>query len=228
MRIIAGAQHSPEWVQARLGIPTASRFGDIFSPQGAFRSGVKPRQYALELVGERLTGLPAERFKSAAMERGTLLEPRARAHYEFERGVKVRQVGLVMHDTFAVGCSPDGMIGELRGLEIKCPLRPTFLDISESGAIPEEHVLQIQCGLWITKAQAWDYMLYTDEPGLQPTIIEVAPNRDLHAAFDKFVPLFLERCDEIEKKLRERGHGNIVAPAPLPTWDEIITQGNNE
>ena len=54
-------QRSAEWIAARVGKATASRFKDILT---TIRNGeaAARRNYRAELVAERLTGMPFERW----------------------------------------------------------------------------------------------------------------------------------------------------------------------
>lgn len=205
--VIECAQGSAEWFDARLGRPTASRFGDIITATGKARDGKTPRSYLLELLGERLTRCPTQHFETAAMIRGTELEPRAREWYQFTRDVVVTQVGICVSKCGRFGGSPDGLVGELRGIEIKCPMQATFLDVAESGAIPEDHYLQMQGLMWLTGFAQWEYVLYTDAQGLQPQIYTVNADEKIHAAMDLYLPAFAEKLDRAEARMREAGHG---------------------
>lgn len=204
--VIQCAQHSAEWFDARLGRPTASRFGDIITATGKARDGKTPRAYLLELLGERLTRCPTQHFETAAMQRGTDLEPRAREWYQFTRDVAVRQVGICVSKCGRFGGSPDGLI-DGGGIEIKCPMQATFLDIAESGQIPEDHAMQMQGLMWLTGFARWEYVLYTDAPGLQPQIYTVEADQKIHAAFDLYLPAFAEKLDAAEARMRQAGHG---------------------
>jgi hypothetical protein len=216
MQILDCSQGSVEWFAARLGIPTASRFADFVTPLGVARKGVGPRRYALELLGERLTRRPAQHFETDAMVRGTELEPHARDWYSFATGRDVQRVGFIRSDCGRWGCSPDGLMPD-RGLEIKCPLLATFLDIAESRALPDDHAMQVQASMWITGLALWDYVVYTDAPGCVPQVVTVQRDATLHAAFDKIVPEFCAAVDAMEAKMRTAGHG-ILAAAP-PAYD---------
>ena len=66
-------QNSPEWHQARIGIPTASSFSDVL----AKGEGKTRRSYMLKLAGEILTRQPMEMVRTFDMERGHALEPEA-------------------------------------------------------------------------------------------------------------------------------------------------------
>src|SRR5579859_2236913 len=104
--IVDVEQGSPEWFAGRLGRVTASRLGDVLARTKSGYSASRDA-YMAELLVERLTGAPIERFQSAAMRAGTEAEPQARAAYSFMRGVKVEQVGFVPHPRIAMsGASP--------------------------------------------------------------------------------------------------------------------------
>jgi predicted phage-related endonuclease len=206
MKIIQCSQGSAEWFDARLGRPTASHFGDIITATGIIRKGATPRRYMIELLAERLTGLPTQHFETAAMERGTELEPVARKWYSFSTGRDVRQVGLITTECERFAGSPDGLC-EDRGIEIKCPMVATFCDIAESGKLPDDHFLQVQGLLWLTGLPAWDYVLYTDVRGLVPVVITCTPNSAIHDALETALPMFADQLDAMEKAMREAGHG---------------------
>ena len=89
-------QGSQEWLLARCGKVTASRVADIMAKTKSGYSASRGN-YMAELVCERLTGVPTDTFKSAAMEWGTAQEPHARAAYEAAGGVLVEEVGFVPH-----------------------------------------------------------------------------------------------------------------------------------
>lgn len=222
MNIIRCEQGGAEWFDARMGVPTGSRFCDIVSPTGKPRSGLTPRRYLMELLGERLTLQPADHHETDAMRRGTELEPKAREWYSFATGRAVEQVGFVKTDCGRWGVSPDGLMPD-RGLEIKCPLTPTFLEIAESGKLPDDHFIQVQAGLWVTRLPAWDYVIWTDTRGLSPVIITVEPSTDVFAGFNKALPEFCDTLDAMEAKMRAAGHGYTPPPVDEgPSWDEII------
>lgn len=113
-------QGTPEWLAARCGSLGASSMGDALAKTktgwGSSRANLKAR-----IVTERITGQPVEMFVNAAMQRGTELEPQARAMYSFHSGHDVTEIGIVLHPTIKHShCSPDGLIGEDGMVEIKC------------------------------------------------------------------------------------------------------------
>ena len=133
MKIIDCEQGTPEWIKARLGIPTASEFhkivgnatGELSRSRDKKGLSETARKYAYRLVAETLLERELDRVPGTpwAMERGKRLEPLAREQYAFTHDVELRQVGFVTTDDGRVGCSPDGLIvGARGGLEIKCLL----------------------------------------------------------------------------------------------------------
>ncbi len=196
VKVISVEQRSPEWFAARLGRLTASSLGDAFATTKSGYSTSR-RNLKLRIVLERLTNKSQESgYTNAAMERGILLEPEARAAYEVESGLLVDEVGFIVHDELLTGASPDGLIGEDGGLEIKCPGAAAHLDYLR-GEIPNEYQLQMCHGLWLTGRTWWDFVSYhPDFP--DPLKLKVTrlyeKNIDL-TAFEASVRRFLAEVD---------------------------------
>lgn len=151
-------QGSPEWFQARCGYATASRFSDVLAKIKTGEAASR-RNYRAQLVCERMTGLPAESFESSAMKWGTEQEPYAREAYEIHTGAMIEQVGFLKHADLMAGASPDGLIDEDGGIELKCPNTATHIDTILKG-MPAEHLPQIQGAMWITGRGWWDFVSY--------------------------------------------------------------------
>ena len=114
-----------------------------------------------ELVCERLTGVPTDTFKSAAMEWGTAQEPHARAAYEAVGGVLVEEVGFVPHPSIPdAGASPDGLVGAVGLIEIKCPYTATHIETLLSGKVPDRYNTQMQWQMACTGRTWCDYVSY--------------------------------------------------------------------
>lgn len=162
-------QGSNEWLQSRLGKPTASNFGKLITPTG--KPSTSADGYINELIAQRITGELPEFYTNAAIERGNELEPAAKALYEFINDVEVAEVGLCLHDTLDCGASPDGLIGVDGGIEIKCPLPHTHIAYLREGVVPGKYIPQIQGCLWITGREWWDFMSY--HPAMEDLIVRV-------------------------------------------------------
>jgi len=205
-RIVECKQGSKDWREARLGKPTASRWCDFITPTGKPAANKARTDLLCELVGERLTGFIAQHFATAAMERGTLLEPEARKWYVADTNREVRQVGFL--DAGRWGCSPDGVCAD-RGLEIKCPLSTNMvrLLLAEDADAAADYMLQCQAGMWISGLPLWDLVIYSGTAGLPNRIITLRADKDMHKAFDEIVPVFCDAVDAAENKLRAAGGG---------------------
>lgn len=172
-------QNTPEWLQARAGIPTASQFATVL----AKGEGKTRRTYMLKLAGEIITGEPMESFSNAHTERGHEFEPEARDLYAFQTGAALERVAFIRNGR--TGCSPDSLIGEDGGAEIKTKLPHLLAEVLLKGEVPPEHKAQVQGTLWVSKRQWWDVVIYwprmplfvkrvyRDEPYIQKLATEV-------------------------------------------------------
>ncbi len=202
MIILNCEQGSAQWLGIRNGIPTASRFKDIITSQGKPAAGRKG--YMHDLLGERITRNATQIKASYAMERGTALEPLARAWYELETGNEVAEVGFVIPDKARRwGCSPDGLTAE-GGVEIKCPMIKGMISKLLADKIPAEYYVQIQAGMWICERSTWDFVLYSEDRNVPPMIKTADRNDEFIAEMSKQVTAFCDLLDEKEEWLRTR------------------------
>lgn len=153
-------QGSIEWLQMRAGKVTASRVADVIAKTKSGPSASRAK-YAGELIAERLTGSPAERFSNAAMAWGTDMEPEARAAYEYNRVATVEQIAFVNHPTIAdSGASPDGLVGTEGLVEIKCPETHTHIETLLGRTVPAKYVTQMQWQMACTGRKWCDFVSY--------------------------------------------------------------------
>jgi len=161
-------QGSPEWHALRIGKVTASRVSDVIAKTKT-GWGASRANYMAELIAERLTGEPAEKFTNAAMAWGTEKEPDARAAYEFFRDAQVSEIAFVDHPVIGMtGASPDGLVGDHGLVEIKCPNTATHLDTLLTQAIPSKYVTQMLWQMACTGRQWCDFVSY--DPRLPETM----------------------------------------------------------
>lgn len=148
-------QGSEEWLQVRCGKFTASNF-HIF-----FGNSQTKKLKLLKKACEIITGKVEETYKNEAMERGNELEDKARRAYEEHTLNLVKQVGFIERDSRS-GCSPDGLIDDDGGIEIKCPTDSTFLNHFIKGeiAIKPIYRTQMQYGFFVNGRKWCDYTAY--------------------------------------------------------------------
>lgn len=154
-------QRTDEWFAARLGHVGCSRLGDVLASGRSGQPSATRKNYMAELVCERLTGVKAEHFTSKAMDHGTETEPMARAAYEAAHGVMVDEDGGKecpgIPDWWG---SPDGLVGEDGGLEIKCPNTATHLETLLTGKINTDYLYQMAGLCYIYDRKWWDFESY--------------------------------------------------------------------
>jgi len=192
MKICSHEQGSPEWFEARLGIPSASMFSKIVTTKGVWST--QADSYINQLVAERLTGEREEIYQSHHMIRGTELEPEARDMYCLMKDVEVQEVGFCLHDTLKAGCSPDGLIGEDGGLEIKAPAPATHVEYLRGGVLPSRYKQQVMGCLWITQREWWDFVSY--HPNMKPLIVRVERDEEYIAALEECVTKAVNLIEE--------------------------------
>lgn len=184
MRYIQVPQGSPEWLQARSGVITASCFADAISvltrASGTKKAGdptAASDKYAGDVAIERISGKPyGEPPKAWVLARGHELEAMARPRYEMTTGHIAEEAGIVLTDDGEFGYSTDGLVnpnvqkGQIiscEGLiEIKCPIDSVKIRaMLETGDV-SEYMEQMQGGMWITGAKWCDFIQYV--PDLEP------------------------------------------------------------
>lgn len=196
-------QGSQAWLLARAGRFTGSRFADLMATT---RSGpaASRKNLIVTLALERLTGTPEETYQNEAMRRGSELEPLARGAYEAHTGELVSQAAFVIHPRFDfVGVSPDGLVGKVGALEIKCPASlHKHMDALSNGGHAWEYRWQIQGQLWVLEREWCDATSFDPRfpEGLQLAIRRVS--RD-EAAIKQLEQECIAAHDEVEAMVNQ-------------------------
>lgn len=194
-------QGSDEWLQLRLGIPTASEFDRIITPAKLqlASASVKYMHYKL---AEWVYGQPLEAFVSPWMERGQALEAEAIRYYEMERDCETRPVGIITTDDGMIGASPDRMCGDDGLLEQKCPALEAHVGyMLDPAALAAEYRLQVQGQLWVCEREWCDVQSYY--PGFPSVIVRAQRDENVIAAFEKHIPAFVETMLACREKLTQ-------------------------
>jgi putative phage-type endonuclease len=178
MTIVRMAQGSPEWHEHRRKYRNASETPVVL--------GVSPWKTPYQLWQLKL-GL-IEQEVSLAMQRGTELEPVARAAYEKRTG-RIMQALVVVDGEYSASLDAMTLGGE-RIAEIKCPVKgkeSTLWKMVEIGQLPEHYQWQVEHQLMVTKAAVADVFVFDGADGV---LLEVAPDAGswprIHEAWDKF------------------------------------------
>jgi len=203
MKIHEMEQRSPEWFAVRLGKITATSFDTMANGKPA-----TIKELCRATAAERFFGCSAERpYVNAAMETGIAREAEARATYEMAAFEHVREVGFVELDEY-IGCSPDGLVGEDGGCEIKCPELKAHSRYY-AGDIDSKYRWQVQGALWVTGRKWWDFVSYLPEaaePAKRLVVMRVLPDAEAFAKLEAGAAHCRERIAAIVKGF---GNGNI-------------------
>lgn len=194
-------QGTKEWLDAKVGIPSASNFSRILTPK-TMKPSSSMAGYAHELLAEQILGRPLDDATSEFMQRGTVLEKHARDWYSLQKDVDVEQVGFLLTDDRRAGCSPDGLIGSVGGLEIKCPSAAVHIGylLGEAG---EKYRCQVQGGMLITDREWWDFVSYN--PDLPSALVRFNRDETFIKALSSAVNQFCEVMYEAKQQLMKYG-----------------------
>lgn len=171
MKIVDVRQGSSEWFVARAGVPSASEFDALISPLGKIRTGLGVQSYLNRKLAESLLHGPILTGAGFAADQGSMLEAEAIPRLRFELEWPIDRVGFVTTDDGRVGCSPDGLIGDDCGLEVKCPELPTAIEYLLGGVVPPDYVAQVQGAMLVTGRPRWRFVSYNRQ--LPLFIVEV-------------------------------------------------------
>lgn len=192
-------QGSAEWMQVRKGKLTASHAQAIAS------NGKGLETYIYDILTEKYSS-NQEQYTNDDIARGNELEETARELYQLETGNKVKQVGFIARDEF-VGCSPDGLVGQEGGIEIKCLNDRNHLHLSITEKIEKKHIWQIQMNLLITNRNWWDYVAFNPNLPKELVIIRVEPDQEMHEKLREGIEKGIKQLKKLEKeyeRIRER------------------------
>lgn len=190
-------QRTEQWMQQRCGKATASRFNDIMSKTRNGYSASR-KNYAAEIVIQRLTGEIPESFKSQAMQFGIDYEATARLVYTLETGNDVEETGFWEHEVIPAGASPDGLIGDSGLIEIKVPNTANHLETLMTEKLPYQYRAQVQGQMWITERNWCDFVSF--DPRLpenaQMIVIRVDRDDNYINELEEEIIQFLKEVDE--------------------------------
>ena len=194
MKIHDVQQGSPQWEALRLGIPTASDFDKLLTPSFAIRTGEMPKTYLHKKLAEKFYGRPMDEGSTFNMDQGNLLEREAMPWLAFAHDIDPYRVGFCTTDDGRIGCSPDALIGEESGLEIKCPTAPIHLKYLLNGELPEDYRCQVHGSMYVTGRPRWMFLSYTRN-GLPKLLLTVQRDEAIQAKIHEALTLFLANFD---------------------------------
>lgn len=143
-------QRSEAWLLLRQVqvLVTGTSVGPICGDQGQYSTRKN--------VFEDKCGLRAPFVGNRFTEHGTKYEPEAIALYEKTYNTRVFETGIILHPEHPfIGVSPDGITGNGRLIEVKCPARRAIRD-----EVPLCYVPQLQLTMAVLDLDSIDFVQY--------------------------------------------------------------------
>lgn len=189
-------QGSDEWHDQRRGIVTASVVRELVTPKTKkITANDKSRSIVAQLVAERITGYTDPTYIGVDMLRGIEDELRARDLYAEVYERPVHQIGFLLRkeDTWQLGYSPDGLVGDDGLIEVKSRRSKLHLATILADEVPADYMPQCQAGLLVSGREWLDFISYSGgmpmwhkrvlpDPAWQEAIIAAAEQFETTAA----------------------------------------------
>lgn len=215
-------QRTAEWHKARKGRITASMVGAILG-----MSPYMSRNDAMRVMVRTREGAEQEFTGNIATEWGNNNEDGARIEFEMETGLTVDQVGFIPLEDWA-GISPDALIGDSAGVEIKCPfgLRKADAPVPFKTLAEQPHYeAQVQFSLYVTGREKWHFFQWAPNGTVLETIY---PDLDWQArhipALKQFYAEFLEEPADDHLAPKRVEIDSVEAHQMIAEWDELAEQ----
>lgn len=194
-------QGSEEWLTARRGKITGSRFKDARDKLKGGQPSKACLGYAMDVARERIGGSAPSKFQNAAMRTGTEQEPFARAMYEARTGHMVDEAGFYLSDDAVFGLSPDGLIDDDGVLEIKTMVSSDTLFTAVADGDVSAYMDQCLGYLWLLGRQWVDLVLWAPDLDLM-VIHRINRNEDAIEALESDLMSFAKLVTQYETTLR--------------------------
>lgn len=163
-------QNTAQWYGARLFHFTSSELSKLLTkPKSGEGVSKTAEAYIFDKIAEELTNgtcLDYTQIDTKETRWGHELEPVAREAYEKAMDVEVELCGFIEHSP-SFGGSPDGLVGEEGGIEIKCPYNSAvharyllMQSPADLKALKPEYYAQIQGNLLVTGRKWFDFVSY--------------------------------------------------------------------
>lgn len=203
-------QGEGDWLKLRLGRVTASEADALLTPELKPRTGAGVQTYLFQKIAEAWRGTPLPGFTSFATEQGEILEDEARNWFALTTEHAVRNVGFLEHDDGRCGCSPDALLDDDGGLELKCPQDTNHVRYLLDGRLPKDYAAQVHFSLYVSGRKWWKFVSYRRQyPAFTFT---VERDEEICERIAEALASFYENFDEAWSALNEQA----AKPKPNP------------
>lgn len=206
-------QGTDEWLAARKGRVTGSKFKYARDKLKSGKPSGKCMLYAQDVARERMGGTAASIYVNAAMKFGTEQEPLACQAYETTTGNFVTAVGFAASECGMFGLSPDGLVGDDGVIEIKTMVGSDNLFSTVVDEDFGEYIDQCTGYLLFLDRQWVDLILWTpdlEHTGLGLVIHRIHRDEAKIAALKADLDAFAVMVRELECKLRNKAAENLA------------------
>lgn len=194
-------QGTDEWLTARRGKITGSRFKDARDKLKGGQPSKASLLYAMDVARERVGGNAPSKFQNAAMRTGTEQEPFARAMYEARTGYMVDEAGFYLSDDAVFGLSPDGLVDDDGVLEIKTMVSSDTLFAAVANGDISAYIDQCNGYLWLLGRKWVDLVLWCPDLHYM-TIKRIDRDEDAIEALEADLLAFAKLVTQYENTLR--------------------------
>lgn len=182
------AQGHIDWFRLRIGKVTASELCNLLTPEFKLRTGETPRTFVYSKLAELWRGQPLISTGSWQTEQGNIRQDEAIPFLALEKEWDIREGGFIETDDGRAGCSPDGLVGEDMGVEVKCPEPTNHVRYLVEGKLPPAYVTQVHGSLYVTGFPRWTFLSYNR--GFPPLILEIERDEAIMAKIADAVDYF--------------------------------------
>lgn len=154
-------QNTDEWFELRAGLVTGSTISNVMANNGKV-FGDPAKKLATKLALEQITGEPIiNNYSNSHMQRGHEQEPIARQLYEYQTFNTVNNGGFFKGEN--VGVSPDGLVDDDGGIEIKSVIHTEHFDTIKRQTFPPKYKWQLLFEVSVTGRDWFDFVSYCSE-----------------------------------------------------------------
>lgn len=207
-------QGTDEWLDARRGVITASRFRDARDRLKSGALSEKAMLYAQDVARERCGGRAEQPYQNAAMRFGQEQEPKARMAYEDATGQLVETAGFAYTYDRKFGVSVDGLIDGDGVWECKTMVSSKTLFKAVVDGDISEYRDQCLGAMWLLHRKWVDLTLWSPDIQSRPmTVIRIERDEDAIEGLKSDLLAFEAVVAGYEKKLRAAMLGRELTEA---------------
>ncbi len=193
--------------------PERIAFAASLPPEPTLADNDTSRRIVNILAAERLAGFTEDTPMTADMWRGVEQEKYARDHYSghYQQAV---ECGFMRRDEdgWTLGLSPDGLVADDGGLELKCPRAATHVAWTIADKVPAQHMAQVQAALLVSGRAWWDFASFVG--GLPLFVKRVYPDPMWFAAIE-------QACRAFETAVTDRVGDYHTKTKGLPNTERV-------